>query len=279
MRGREFTAPVEGGHVDGWVVGAGPPVLLLHGGPGLSFDYLDELAAEIGDGYEVAAFQQRGIAPSMVEGPYDVDTHLADVTAVLDALGWQAAYVVGHSWGGHLALHAAVAIPDRLIGVLCVDPLGGVGDGGAALFGAEMMARTPAEDRAKAELLDERAMAGEGTVEDAIESLRLMWPAYFADWDSAPPMTVTAMSLAAYSQGFESLLARLPDLEKSLTDIVVPLGIVAGAMSPMPVEEAAVQTATRIPGAWVEAVDGAGHFPWLERPGCVRSALDRLATR
>jgi pimeloyl-ACP methyl ester carboxylesterase len=25
--------------------------------------------------------------------------------------------------------------------------------------------------------------------------------------------------------------------------------------------------------------DGAGHFPWFERPGCVRAALDRLAGR
>src|SRR5580698_2225900 len=143
MGGRAFSAPVDGGQVSGWVDGDGTRVLLLHGGPGLSYDYLDDLADDIGDGYEIASYQQRGIVPSMVEGPFDIDTHLADVRAVLDALGWPTAYVVGHSWGGHLAFHVAVSCGDRVSGVLCVDPLGAVGDGGSALFEAEMMARTP----------------------------------------------------------------------------------------------------------------------------------------
>jgi hypothetical protein len=31
-----------------------------------------------------------------------------------------------------------------------------------------------------------------------------------------------------------------------------------------------------IPGAWIEVVEGAGHFIWVERPGAVRAALRRL---
>jgi pimeloyl-ACP methyl ester carboxylesterase len=277
MRGKSFTAEVDGGQVSGWVDGEGAPVLLLHGGPGLSYEYLDDLATEIGDSYQVAAFQQRGISPSMLDGPYDVATHLGDVTAVLDVLGWQMAYVVGHSWGGHLALHVAASMPERLLGVLCLDPLGGVGDGGAARFEAEMFARLPEERRQRAMEMDERAMAGEGTEEDGMESLQLVWPAYFADWDAAPPMPPYSMSVPAYAETFESLRALLPDLEASLPRIAVPLGIVAGERSPMPIDQAAEETAASIPGAWVEAVEDAGHFPWIERPGCVRSALDRLA--
>jgi pimeloyl-ACP methyl ester carboxylesterase len=277
MRGQSFTTPVEGGQVSGWVDGAGVPVLLLHGGPGLSYEYLDGLAADIGDGYEIAAYQQRGIAPSMPDGPYDVDTHLDDVAAVLDALGWQMAYVVGHSWGGHLSFHVATAMPERLLGILAVDPLGAVGDGGASLFGEAMGARLPADIRARAEELDERAMAGEGTEEDAVESLRLFWPAYFANVDDAPPMPPLRLSLDGYSKCWESLQEKLPSLEAALPGISVPVGIIAGAAGPMPVAESAMATAERIPGGWVEALPDAGHFPWLERPGCVRAGLDRLA--
>jgi proline iminopeptidase len=277
MRGQVFTAPVEGGQVSGWVDGAGSRVLLLHGGPGLSYEYLDDLAAEIGPGYEIAAFQQRGIAPSMIDGPFDVDTHLADVRAVLDALGWPTAYVVGHSWGGHLAFHVAVACSDRASGVLCLDPLGAVGDGGEALFEAEMFARLPAENRQRAKELDEQALAGGGTEEDGIEGMRLVWPAYFADWDAAPPVPQFSMSTPAYAEGFASLRERLPALEAALPSIDVPLGIVAGGRSPMPVQESAVASAAPIPGAWVEVIEGGGHFPWIEQPGCVRSALERLA--
>ena len=126
-------------HADGlggWIRNSrpphGPPVLLLHGGPGMAYTYLDTLGEEIGDGYRVAAFQQRGLEPSTVDGPFDVETAVADVAAVLDALGWDRAWIVGHSWGGHLLLHCAVAIPDRMLGGLAVDLLGGVGDGGEA---------------------------------------------------------------------------------------------------------------------------------------------------
>jgi pimeloyl-ACP methyl ester carboxylesterase len=39
---------------------------------------------------------------------------------------------------------------------------------------------------------------------------------------------------------------------------------------------ASADAAERIPGAWVELVDGAGHFIWVEAPGAVRAALRRL---
>jgi pimeloyl-ACP methyl ester carboxylesterase len=43
----------------------------------------------------------------------------------------------------------------------------------------------------------------------------------------------------------------------------------------MPVS-AVAESAARIPGASVDIIDGAGHFPWYDVPGSVRRALDRL---
>jgi pimeloyl-ACP methyl ester carboxylesterase len=275
VRGATFTAPVDGGHVGGWVVGAGAPVLLLHGGPGISFSYLEDLADELADGYEVAAFQQRGIEPSMITGPYDVDTHLGDIAAVLDHIDWQMAYVVGHSWGGHLSFHVAVSMPERSLGVLAVDPLGAVGDGGRAGFEAEMVARLPAGTRQQARQPDDQASSAERD-DRALAGMRRAWPAYFADTDAAPPMPPLTVRSQAYSECFASLTLRQPALEAALPAVTVPVGILAGARSPLPAE-ASRATADRIPGCWVDVVADAGHFPWFERPGCVRSALDRLA--
>jgi pimeloyl-ACP methyl ester carboxylesterase len=264
------------GTLIGWVQGDGPEVLLLHGGPGLSFEYLNGLAAEIGPGYRVASYQQRGLAPSTVEGPYDVAQHVVDAQAVLDALGWERAWVVGHSWGGHVLLHLAAAAPHRLRGGLAVDPLGGVGDGGGARFERELLARTPKADWQRAEELDARAMQGEGTEADMVESMRLVWPAYFASRDHVMAFSAQRVSVDAYAEGLASAAAELPALQAALAGIAVPLGFVAGAASPMPADEAAGATASAIPGAWLEVVDGAGHFPWHERPGSVRAALERL---
>jgi pimeloyl-ACP methyl ester carboxylesterase len=272
----DLRAEVPGGELRGWVAGEGEPVLVLHGGPGLSYDYLDPLAADIGDGYRVAAFQQRGLAPSLTDGPFDVARAVEDVVAVLDALGWERAWVLGHSWGGHLLWHLAVSAPERLLGGLALDPLGGVGDGGEAGFEAELTRRTPPEAAARAVELDGRAMRGEGTPADIDESLRLLWPAYFASPDDTLPYISLASSLDAYSGLWDSLKAELPRLEAALPSVRVPLGVVAGGASPIPVEAAAAATARAIPGAWLDIVEGAGHFPYYERPGCVRAGLERL---
>jgi pimeloyl-ACP methyl ester carboxylesterase len=213
----------------------------------------------------------------MTDGPFDVPTAIADIVAVLDHLGIDRAYLVGHSWGGHLAMHAAAAIGDRLHGVLCLDPLGAVGDGGMAAFEAEMLARTPEAARAKAQELDERAMRGEGSEGDALESLRLVWSAYFGDPAAAPPMPDDMqLSVPAYSGLWESLIAAMPGLAAALPSIQVPVGFLAGGASPMPTS-VCFDAAERIPNAWVEVADGLGHMLWMERPGCVRPAMQRLA--
>ncbi len=271
----QFSVPVSGGSLGGRTTGAGRPVLLLHGGPGLSCDYLADLAVELVPGYQVAWYQQRSLAPSTTEGPFTVERHVADLVAVLDHLGWDQAWVVGHSWGGHLALAAAVSAGERLSAAVAVDPLGVAGDGGAAAFETAMNARTPVESRERAAELDERAMAGEGTAEEAAESLRLYWPAYFADPSSAPPMPPMSISLRGYSETWASLVAGMPQLTAELPTVEVPMVFVHGECSPMPVS-ASTDTAGLIPGATVEVVPGAGHFVWHERPGAVRAALDRL---
>jgi pimeloyl-ACP methyl ester carboxylesterase len=271
-----FTVPVAGGALGGWAVGEGTPVLLLHGGPGLSYEYLDALVGELGADYRVAAYQQRGLEPSTVEGPFTIVQAVADVLAVLDALEWSRALIVGHSWGGQLALRFAAAHPERLLGALAVDPLGIVGDGGRTAFAAELHARTPKEGRERVRELDERAMAGEGTAEDALESLLIMWPAYFADPEAAPPMPPIRMSVEAYSGIMAEATTGTDQVSAKLAASAVPYGVIAGAGSPMPWGQAARASVEISPAALLTVVAASGHFPWLEAPGSVRAALQRL---
>ena len=271
-----FTVEATGGALGGWVVGDGAPVLLVHGGPGLSYEYLDGLANELGTGVRIAAFQQRGLAPSTLAGPFTISQAIDDVIAVLDGLGWPQAVLVGHSWGGHLVLRTAAAHPDRLLGVLSVDPIGVVGDGGTAAFEAEMVARTPKEGRARAQQLDERAMSGDGTADDGLEGLAIMWPAYFADPENVPPLPPIRLSVEAYSGLNDEMTEGLEEIAAALATGSVPYGVVAGAGSPIPWGQAARTTAELSPRAFLTVVPAAGHFPWLEVPGSVRTALQRL---
>jgi pimeloyl-ACP methyl ester carboxylesterase len=278
MERTEFTVDTANGGLSGWVSGDGPRVLAVHGGPGMSYNYLDDAVAELATKYQVATFQQRGLAPSTEDGAFTVPEAVADLVAVLDGLGWDTAYLMGHSWGGHLVFHAGVAIPERLDGVLAVDPLGAVGDGGMAAFGAEMAARVAEESRERARELDEKDMAGEATPEESREALSLFWPSYFAEPAAAPPMPPVEFSQPANLGLFGDLFARLPELESSLPSITVPFGVLVGELSPMP-PTAGADSAARIPGAWSYVVPGAGHFIWHESPGSLVAAMDRLAIR
>ena len=275
MRRTSFAVPTRSGELLGWVAGSGPRVLAIHGGPGLNFDYLDDAVAELAGSYRVATYQQRGLAPSTEQGEFTIVEAVSDIVAVLDGLGWDRAYLMGHSWGGHLVFHAAVSIPERLAAVLSVDPLGAVGDGQAEAFGAEMLARVPENVRERARTLDEKDTAGEATPEETQEAFSLFWGSYFADPAAAPPMPHIEFSKPASQGLWADLMARLPELESSLPAITIPVGVLVGELSPMP-PRAGVDTAQRIPGAWSHIETGAGHFPWHESPGCLLAAMNRL---
>jgi pimeloyl-ACP methyl ester carboxylesterase len=241
----------------------------------MNYDYLDDAVAELAARYQVATFQQRGLAPSTEQGEFTVAEAVADIAAVLDGLGWETAYLMGHSWGGHLVFHAATGIPERLAGVLSVDPLGAVGDGGAEAFGAEMLARVPEADRERARTLDDKDTAGESTPEEDLEAFSLFWPSYFADPGAAPSLPPVAFSQPAKQGLWADLQARLPELESSLPSIAVPFGVIVGELSPMP-PSAGTESADRIPDAWSHVEPGAGHFVWYEAPGCLLASMDRL---
>ena len=234
MERTSFTATTGSGGIVGWVVGDGPPVLALHGGPAPNFDYLDEVVEEVGARHRVATFQQRGLAPSTAEGEFTIAEALGDIVAVLDALGWDAAFLLGHSWGGHLALHAATAIPERLSGVLAVDPLGAVGDGGAAEFVAELVVRMPEENRSRFDELEAKESAEGLSPQEDVEQLGLVWPSYFAEPSTAPPMPPIEMSQSAYEGLWADVNARLPELEAALPSIMVPVGVLSASAARSP---------------------------------------------
>jgi pimeloyl-ACP methyl ester carboxylesterase len=200
--GRAFTATTLQGPIAGSVHGeqeewAGT-VLLMHGGPGLT-DYIAMLGAELA-GWRWITYQQRGHAPSTTQGPFTVERHVADAVAVLDTVGADQVIVLGHSWGGHLAMHFALSHPERVAGLVIIDPLGAVGDGGGQDLGAQLHERLlPGAAERFAEVA-ERLAGPKATDEDFLESLALVWPGYFADPPTAPaiPAAIRA-SLAAYA--------------------------------------------------------------------------------
>ena len=276
-----FVAQTPSGPIAGHVSGSGAPLLLLHGGPALT-DYMDMLYPEA-EGWRAVRYQQRGLSPSAVGGPFTVERHVADAVAALDTLGIGRAVVLGHSWGGFLALQVALARPDRVAGLVIVDPLGAVGDGGVAEMGQHLVDRmSPSAAGQFGEVAARLAGAGPGfpTDADALESLSLLWPSYFADPAAAPPFPPhMKTSLEGYRETFASVAEQLASgFGEKLREVHVPAVFVLGEESPMPASQGQ-QTAALLPQAEVEIIPGAGHLPWHERPGCVAAALAAIRER
>ncbi|MEU7591200.1 alpha/beta fold hydrolase [Micromonospora sp. NPDC049230] len=95
----------------------GVPVLLLHGFPQHRGEWDDVVPALHAAGLRTYALDQRGYSPGArptAVADYRIPELVADVVAVLDALGLDAVHLVGHDWGAVVAWAVAAGHPDRV---------------------------------------------------------------------------------------------------------------------------------------------------------------------
>jgi len=103
------------------VRGEGPPVVMLHG-VGIHGSGSDPQTIPLSAHYACLSFDNRGIGRSVPRGePVTVDRMARDTLALMDALGWQSAHIVGHSLGGLVAQYLALTAPGRVrsLALLC----------------------------------------------------------------------------------------------------------------------------------------------------------------
>ncbi len=98
------------------------PVIIVHGLSFFSYDWTN-VASLIAKDREVVAIDMRGFGESTwsPERNYKLETLSNDVVAVLDALKWNKAVLMGHSFGGRVCLATAGWKPERAAGLICVD--------------------------------------------------------------------------------------------------------------------------------------------------------------
>ena len=104
--------------------GAGRPVVLIHGNPGSHHDYTLSVVGRLSQWYRVFAFDRPGHGDSERMDPLKTTVEVqADVIcAALRKLSIEKPVLVGHSWGGSVALAAAVANGKDLSGLVLLAP-------------------------------------------------------------------------------------------------------------------------------------------------------------
>lgn len=124
-----------------------PPLIVLHGGPGGSHDYLLPLKA-LSKSHQVIFYDQRGagLSPRVDESQHTIEQNLGDLESFIDHFaGSGKVKVIGHSWGGMLGIAALATSGDKISHMVAIEP-GVLTPESAAAFAEEMDKHTTIMD-------------------------------------------------------------------------------------------------------------------------------------
>ncbi|MEP6692695.1 MAG: alpha/beta hydrolase [Gemmatimonadaceae bacterium] len=259
-----------------------PRLLVLHGGPGASHDYLLPQMLELADAYELLFYDQRGGGRSRTDDPAPITwrTHAADLARVVRELGLKPLSLIGYSFGGLLALlytvesvHGTTPDADRPARLVLIDPAP-VNREYRRAFEAEFARRqaSPAWHALREALL----ASGLRERDPAAYKQRLFElgvAGYFAHPERAHDLTPFRVIGKVQQSVWESLGDY--DLTPSLRDVRVPTLIVHGAEDPIPVGSSRA-IAGAMPSAELVTIDDCGHVPYVEQPVPLFGAIRRF---
>lgn len=114
---KELYVPAQEANLFCRIVGKGKPLIVIHGGPGLSQDYLLPQMYRLARHNQVVFYDQRGCGNS--SGVINDDTitlkrFLEDLETIRKDLGFEKISILGHSWGGFLAMKYAITYPEQV---------------------------------------------------------------------------------------------------------------------------------------------------------------------
>jgi 3-oxoadipate enol-lactonase len=246
--------------------GSGEPMLLIQGMSGNHLSWGEPFLTELERDFDLVAYDHRGVGKSSrVTDPFSIADLADDAAAVLDALGWDSAHVVGISMGGMVAQELALRHPQRVRTLTL----------GCTYCGGEGSALTSNEVFAK---LSEAMMSGDRDRAIATSYEVNISPGYGADQSAygtfyematALPTPVPVIMLQAQAVQSHDTLSRLGE-------IVVPTLVIHGTVDEMLPYSNAVLIAARIPGARLVTLEDVGHMFWWEQPERSAQAIREL---
>lgn len=268
-------------------VGDGHPAVVVHGGPSLDHAYLlpelDRLAAS----FHLLYYDQRGRGRSGA-GVRAEDVSLAseldDLERVRSHFGAESVAVVGHSWGGLLALEYAVRHPARVSRLILLDTAPVSAEGWRLLL--EAFDARPPGDLEEMTAISSTAAYERGDPEADAAHLR----AHFRMTVPRPELLEALVARLRQNVTEEGvLLARAVgerliaesvgsvgyDLLPALRGLEVPTLMLHGEHDFIPIE-LVVRIADAIPGARLSVLAGCGHFTYLEEPQLVFDEIVRF---
>lgn len=256
------------------MAGEGVPLIVLHGGPGLSQDYLLPQLYKLAENNLVIFYDQRGSGKSLEtkldSNHINIDQFIDDLEALRTSFGIDKFILMGHSWGGLLAMQYAVDHQENLIGLILLNT-------------------APADYKGQKGFIDEFEMRTKN-IQNDIKSFfsyedfkelnsaqisdlyRKLFSVYFYNPEKVKNLSLN-FNVASAQSGFKVMeemsktywLQPNVNLFPSLKRLAIPTFILHGKQDIVPVWTVQ-EIKDAIPQSEIVVLDHCDHFPYIEQP-------------
>lgn len=266
---------VDGRTVHYWEQGSGYPVILIHGASGNLRDWTFGIAPRLAERFRVIAFDRPGFGysdrlPRRGWVPAVQAAHLREAAA---RLGAENAVVVGHSWGGALAMAWALLYPDEVRGVVSVS--GATMPWGGEIPFISRLGASPVGPLVGAVV---SAYARPSIVEPVIEKVFAPQPmpaGYLAHFGW--PLSTRARSFRWNARDLAGLNAELVEQSARYPSLQLPVEILHGtADNVVSPRIHAHGTHALLPSSRLTLLEGLGHMPHHFAGEALGAAIARL---
>jgi L-proline amide hydrolase len=263
------------------------PLVVCHGGPGLTHDYLDSLSTLATDGRAVVLYDQFGTGrsghrPDAPAGFFGVDLYLRELAGLVEHLGIAGGYhLFGHSWGGMLGLEHAVRRPAGLRSLTVASAFARsrtyTDEVGA------LVAALPGETR---KVIEWHEAAGTTETAEYQEAVRVFYRRHVCRARPVPPEVMrTLAALAEDSTVYRTMAGpsefRLTgtlagwDITDRLGDVEVDVLLVSGEHDEV-TPAAVAELHEALPRSRWELIEDASHMAHVEQPHRFRAVLSEF---
>jgi len=269
-------------------VGAGPPIVVVHGGPDFDHAYFLPELDRLADSFRLIYYDQRGrgrSAESVRPEDVTIRSEVDDLDRVRSRFGLESIAVLGHSWGGVVAMEYATRHADRVSQLILIDTAP-ASSGDWRFLREEFGRRRPPADAESMEAIAATDAFRRGDLEAEAAYYRIHFrmtlrqPALLealvarlrSNYTEAGVRLARAIEERLYDE-----TSRSPDwdLFPVLRKLDIPTLLLHGEHDFIPVELAA-RIAEAVPGARLSVLPGCGHFTFIEAPELVLEEIARF---
>jgi proline iminopeptidase len=262
----------------------GDPVVLIHGGPGFTSDYLADDLVPMARNHALFVYDQRGIGKSTLVSDSTglaAQRYVEDLEAIRQHLALEQLTLLGHSWGAAPAALYAMQYPQRVRRMILVGTIPFRGSELTAAF-QKLAADRDSVTRRRMTELSRIRQSNPSDLTACHEYYRLWFTPFFAARSAQSSMKGDVCAGSPASLNNKSRVNRFTfpslgdwDWTTSLRNVTAPTLIIHGELDPLPIESARKWAAV-LPNARLLELKGIGHFPYVEAPVAFFAAVDRF---